>query len=124
MSSEQKSTGSAARQRSCTLTLVQSGGEGLTGEVGIIHLHIPHTRRIQDLELLLISLGDILEIRIVVLVHARQVGLSGTVPEVVPRRTGEGELDLAPLRSGDEGLKVGEFGEDGGAARVRDGGNG
>ena len=58
----------------------------LTSEIGIIDLHVANPGRIEHLELLLISLGDIGEIRIVIRIHAGKIGLAGTVPEMVPRR--------------------------------------
>jgi hypothetical protein len=60
----------------------------LTGQVGVIDLNIADAGFIQDLELGLISLGDVGKVFIVVIVDSGRVSLVGTVSEMVPVQNG------------------------------------
>lgn len=94
-------------------------GMQLTGEVRVVVLHVAAAGLVQDLELGLVGLGDVTEVLLVGAVHVLGVGLALNVAQVVPVRSGQSDLQVLDLVSGDLAGKVLEL-VDIGAADVLD----
>lgn len=84
MASEQKSTLAISRRP-------RNGQTVLTGQVGVIDLNVSDAGVVQDLELGLVSFGDIGKVFVVVVVDSRRVGFVRTVSEMVPIQTDQNE---------------------------------
>lgn len=94
-------------------------GALLTSEVRVVVLHVAAAGLVQDLQLGLVGLGDITEVLLIGAVHVLGVGLALDVAQVVPVRSGQGDLQVLDLISGDLAGKVLEL-VDIGAANVLD----
>lgn len=81
-------------------------GRKLTGQVGVIVLHIPAAGLVEDAELFLVGLGDVTEVLLVRAVHLLGVGAALAVAQVVPVGGGQGDLQVLDLLGGDKASKV------------------
>ena len=73
----------------------------LTSQVGVIELDVTAAGIIQNLQLGLVSLGDVAKVVLVVGVHRLGVSLALTVAQVVPVRSGKSNLQVLNLVGGD-----------------------
>ena len=89
----------------------------LTGQVGVVVLHVAATGIVQNLQLSLVGLGDVSEVLLVGAVHLLGVGLALAVTQVVPVRRSKGDLQVLNLVRGDLAGEVLEL-VDVGAANV------
>ena len=93
--------------------------QALTSQVGVVVLDVPAASVVQNLQLILASLGDIGKVLDVRTVHIGGVGLALLVPQVVPVRGGKGDLDVLDLLGGNKAGEVFEL-VDIGATNVLD----
>lgn len=91
----------------------------LTSKVGVIELNVAAASIVQDLELILVGLGNIGEVLVVGSIDLLGVGLALLVTQVVPVGGGQGEFHILDLLRGYEAGQVLEL-VDIGAADVLD----
>lgn len=94
-------------------------GEKLTSQVRVIVLHIPAAGVVQDLQFLLVRLGNVGEILLVRAVHLFRVRTSLLIPQVIPVGCRKRDLQVLDLLRRDQAGQVLEL-VDVGAADMLD----
>lgn len=72
----------------------------LTSKVRVVVLDVSAASLIQDLQFLLASLGNVGKVLVIGAVHTLRVGFAFLVPQVVPVRSGKGDLQVLDLLGG------------------------